>query len=94
MLLLLSVVGSIAVVIVVVVAVVAAAANTGIARVATALIMSKTIAVKLFHLFLFCSMMNGEYGITAFYGSIIIIDLCTVVCRNVARLHILNRCFP
>ena len=56
--------------------------------------MSKTIAVKLFHLFLFCSMMDGEYGITAFYGSIIIIDLCTIVRRNVTGWHILNRCFP
>ena len=93
-LLLLLVVGSITVAIVVVVAVVAAAADTGIALVAAALIVLKTIAVKLFHLFLFCSMMDGEYGIAAFYNSIIIIDFCTVVRRNVVGCHILNRCFP
>ena len=34
------------------------------------------------------------YGIAAFYGSIIIIDSCTVVCRNVPGWHILSRCFP
>mmetsp|Transcript_3549 Transcript_3549/g.6855 ORF Transcript_3549/g.6855 Transcript_3549/m.6855 type:complete len:236 (+) Transcript_3549:316-1023(+) len=95
--LLLLAVRSIAVVVVAVVAIAAA----GIARVAAVdPIVSKTIAVKLFYLCSFRSMMDGEYRITAFYGIIIIIiiDLCIVViCRNnivAGWWHIWNRCFP